>query len=215
VRARTKVLIVDDHPLMREGLAARVSAEPDLEVCGEAAGLDEALAMFRSTNPELMIVDLALKDGHGLDLIERVRDNGAATPMLVVSAYEDRLFAERALRAGAHGYVNKQEAQDSVIVALRTVLRGERYLSAEMKQLLIDRAIDGRPEARGIGTLTNRELEVLELIGRGNRTRAIAERLGLSIHTIETHREKIREKLGLSDGAALARRAAEWVLEKR
>jgi DNA-binding NarL/FixJ family response regulator len=212
---RATVLIVDDHPLVREGLTARVSAQRDMEVCGEAADVEEALELCHRKHPALMIVDLALRKGHGLDLIERVKKSGAATRMLVVSAYDDWLFAERALRAGAHGYINKQEAQDSVILAIRTVLRGDRYLSADMTQRLVDRAIEGRRETRGVENLTNRELEVFELIGRGDSTRAVAKQLGLSVHTIESHRENIREKLGLKDGAALARRAVEWVLQRR
>jgi DNA-binding NarL/FixJ family response regulator len=214
MRDRPTVLIVDDHPLVREGLAARISAQPDMAVCGEAADVEEALELLHKTNPNLMIVDLALKKGHGLDLIAHVNKHDVRTRMLVVSAYEDSLFAERALRAGAHGYINKQEAQDNILLAIRTVLRGNRYLSAEMTEWLVDRAIDGT-DARGVGSLSNRELEVFELIGHGKSTRAIAGRLGLSVHTIETHREKIRAKLALADGAALARRAAEWVLAPR
>jgi DNA-binding NarL/FixJ family response regulator len=215
MRDRPTVLIVDDHPLVREGLAARISAQHDMAVCGEAADVEEALELLHKTNPTLMIVDLALKNGHGLDLIARVKKRGDGTLMLVVSAYEDSLFAERALRAGAHGYINKQEAQENILLAIRTVLRGTRYLSPEMTAWLVDRAIDGTDTRRGIVSLSNRELEVFELIGQGKSTRAIAGQLGLSVHTIETHREKIRAKLGLVDGAALARRAAEWVLAPR
>jgi DNA-binding NarL/FixJ family response regulator len=213
--ARAKVLIVDDHPLVREGLAARVSAQRDMEVCGEAADVDEALALVAKTKPALVIVDLALKRGHGLDLIERLRASGMHMRILVVSAYEEALFAQRALRAGAHGYVNKQEAQESVLVAIRAVLAGERYLSAEMTRRLLDEAIEPERERHGVESLTNREIEVFDLIGRGNTTRAIARRLDLSIHTVESHRENIRRKLGLSNGAELARRATEWVLERR
>ncbi len=209
------MLIVDDHPLVREGLAARISAQPDMEVCGEAADVDEALALHESARPALMIVDLALKRGHGFDLIEKVKKSGSAAKMLVVSAYEDSLFAERALRAGAHGYINKQEAQEKIISAIRAVLRGERYLSGEMLQRFVEQAIDVNREPQGVARLSNRELEIFELIGSGRSTRVIAEQLHLSIHTIESHRENIRAKLNLNNGAELVRRAVQWVLETR
>jgi len=125
---------VDDHPLVREGLAARISTQPDMEVCGEADDLESAIEMIESTRPSLVIVDIALRDGHGIDLIKRIVAAGINTRMLVVSAYDESLFAERALRAGALGYINKQELQGKVVEALRTVLRGERYLSSEMTQ---------------------------------------------------------------------------------
>ena len=212
---RAKVLIVDDHPLVREGLAARIAAQPDMEVCGEADDVDGALELVEKTKPALALVDLALKRGHGLDLIERIHASGSRTKILVVSAYEDAVFAKRALLAGAHGYINKQEAQERVLLAIRTVLRGERYLNHETTQRLLGEITDPKRPPRGIRSLTNREIEVLELIGRGHGTREIAERLDLSIHTIESHRENIRAKLSLRSGAELARRAAEWVLQGR
>src|SRR5215471_15780132 len=134
---RVTVAIVDDHPLVREGLAARISAQPDMEVCGEAADIEAALELVVSKRPSLVIVDIALKDGHGIDLIKRIVAAGVNTRMLVVSAYDESFFAERALRAGALGYINKQELQGKVIEAMRTVLRGERYLSSAMAQRLI------------------------------------------------------------------------------
>jgi DNA-binding NarL/FixJ family response regulator len=209
----SSVLIVDDHPLVREGLTARISSQPDLTVCGEAGSVDEALELLKTEFVSLIIVDLALKNGHGLELIKAVQKSGAETRMLVVSAYEDSLFAERALRAGAHGYINKQEVQENVIEAIRTVLRGERYLSAEMTQRLLEQAVGGAQELRGVATLTDRELEIFELIGRGKRTSAIAQLLGLSIHTIESHREHIRAKLRLQNGTELLQRAVQWVLD--
>ena len=201
--------------LASEGLAARVQAQPGMEVCGEAADVDDGLRRFAETRPDLMIVDLALKHGNGLDLIERVRSSGVGTKILVVSAYEEALFADRALRAGAHGYVNKQEAQESILRAIRAVMSGERYVSPEMTRRLADEALGATAKRRGIANLTSRELEVLELIGQGRTRRAIAEKLALSVHTIETHRQNIRKKLGLRTGAELGRRAAEWVLQRR
>jgi DNA-binding NarL/FixJ family response regulator len=210
-----RVLIVDDHPLVREGLIARISAQPDLEVCGEASDADQALSLVGITRPALMIVDLALKGGNGLDLIKKVKASSVSPKILVVSAYEEEIFAERALRAGAQGYINKQELQGSMIDAIRTVLRGELYLSANMTQRLAGQALFGRGVSRGgVEALSDRELQIFQLIGRGNSTRLIAEQLHLSVHTIESHREKIRIKLRLRNGTELLQSAVQWVLEK-
>jgi DNA-binding NarL/FixJ family response regulator len=209
------VLIVDDHPLVRAGLAARISSQADMEVCGEASDVDEALALLDATEPALVIVDLTLKAGHGLTLIKKVSQRAPRTKILVVSAHEESLFAERAMRAGAHGYVNKQEAQERVIAAMRTVLQGERYLSAESIERLVGRAVGARSKPGGIESLSDRELEIFELIGRGKSTRSIAQQLHLSVHTIETHRENIRAKLNLNNGSELVQRAVQWVLEPR
>lgn len=211
VSRRARVLIVDDHPLVREGLTARISAQPDLEVCGEASDLDEALAMIGSTRPALVILDLAFKHGNGLDLIKKIKMRRSRPKVLVVSAYDEALFAERALRAGAQGYINKQELQGSVIEAIRKLLRGELFLSAEMTQQLAGQALSGRA-AEGVEALTDRELQIFQLIGRGMTTRAIAEELRLSVHTIESHRENIRLKLNLRNGTQLLQRAVLWTL---
>jgi DNA-binding NarL/FixJ family response regulator len=210
---KAKILIVDDHPLVREGLAARISAQIDLEVCGEACDVDDALALLESTQPELMIVDLTLQHSSGLALIKKVHQVDPRTRMLVVSAHDESLLAERALRAGAHGYVNKQEAQGKVLDAIRTVLRGERYVSSIVTQRLLGHAVGGKRVAGGVESLSNRELEIFELIGSGKSTRSIAEQLHLSVHTIETHRENIRIKLGVHNGIELVRHAVQWVLE--
>src|SRR5215813_14595328 len=152
---RVTVAIVDDHPLVREGLAARISAQPDMEVCGEAADIESALELVVGKRPSLVIVDIALKDGHGLDLIKRIVAAGINTRMLVVSAYDEAFFAERALRAGALGYINKQELQGRVVEAMRTVLRGERYLSTAMSQRLIAQAIGNKVAHGGTELLTD------------------------------------------------------------
>lgn len=212
---RAKVLIVDDHPLVREGLAARISSQPGLEVCGEAADVDEALALLDETNPELMIVDLMLKSGHGLDLIKKAHQRKPNTKMLVVTAHDEALFAERALRAGAVAYLNKQEAQERVIDAILAALRGERYVSEDLTRHLVGKAIAGGTERSSVESLSDRELQIFELVGRGNSTRSIAEQLHLSVHTIETHRENIRAKLNLRSGTELVRAAVQWVLESR
>ncbi len=141
---RVSIAIVDDHPLVREGLSARIAAQPDMEVCGEADDIESALELVVTKRPSLVIVDIALREGHGIDLIKRIVAAGVQTRMLVVSAYDESLFAERALRAGALGYINKQELQGKVVEALRTVLRGERYLSTALAQRLIAQAIGSK-----------------------------------------------------------------------
>lgn len=208
-----RVLIVDDHPLIREGLAARIAMETDLEVCGEAADSDQALSLVHSTRPSVIIVDLALKRGNGLNLIKTVSASGLGARILVFSAYDEALFAERALRAGARGYINKQELQGSIVEAIRALLRGELYLSANMTERLTHQAVASNPASRGVEGLSDRELQIFQLIGRGDSTRSIAEQLHLSIHTIESHREKIRIKLSLRNGVELLQRAVQWMLE--
>jgi DNA-binding NarL/FixJ family response regulator len=210
---RVTVAIVDDHPLVREGLAARISAQPDMEVCGEAADVESALELIVTKRPSVAIVDIALRNGHGIDLIKRIVAAGVNTRMLVVSAYDESFFAERALRAGALGYINKQELQGQVVEALRTVLRGERYLSAAMTQRLIAQAIGSKVAHCGTETLTDRELQIFQLIGRGKSTREIAQELNVSVHTIDSHREHIRAKLDLHNGTELIQRAVQWHME--
>jgi DNA-binding NarL/FixJ family response regulator len=210
---RVTVAIVDDHPLVREGLAARISAQPDMEVCGEAADIESALELIVTKRPSLVIVDIALRNGHGIDLIKRIVAAGVNTRMLVVSAYDESFFAERALRAGALGYINKQELQGQVVEALRTVLRGERYLSAVMSQRLIAQAIGSKVAHGGTETMTDRELQIFQLIGRGKSTREIAQELSVSVHTIDSHREHIRAKLDLRNGTELIQRAVQWHIE--
>jgi DNA-binding NarL/FixJ family response regulator len=210
---RLTIAIVDDHPLVREGLAARISAQADMEVCGEADDIESAMEMIVATRPALVIVDIALRDGHGIDLIKRIVAAGINTRMLVVSAYDESLFAERALRAGALGYINKQELQGKVVEALRTVLRGERYLSTAMAQRLIAQAIGSKAAAGGMEALTDRELQIFQLVGRGKSTREIANELNVSVHTIDSHREHIRAKLDLRSGTELIQRAVQWHIE--
>jgi len=211
--AHARVLIVDDHPLVREGLAERIALQPGLEVCGEAAEVDEALSLIDLSRPELVIVDLTLRRGHGLDLIKKANQRIPPPKMLVLSAHDESLFAHRAVRAGASGYVNKQEAQQKIIDAIWAVLRGERYVSESTARQLAEGGIGAARTRSGIEGLSDRELEVFELIGRGKGTRSIAEQLHISVHTVETHRENIRAKLNLRSGPELVRAAVQWVLE--
>lgn len=210
---RAKILIVDDHPLVREGLAMRLSLQADLEVCGEASTEDEAMALVRETAPDLVIVDLSLKSGHGLEVIKQIKARHPAVRTLVFSAFRESLYAERALRAGAMGYLNKQESNDQVLVAIRTILAGERYLSAELAAKLINQSL-GRFAAADdpVEGLSDRELEIFRMIGEGLTNRAIAARLSLSPHTIDSHRENLKRKLQLKNAGELTRAAVEWLL---
>ncbi len=210
-----RILIVDDHSMVREGLRLRISAFDDLEVCGEATSEEEGMQLVKETNPQLIIVDISLKSGHGIELIKRVKANYPNIKMLVSSGFEESLYAERALRAGALGYLNKQDSGEKVIEAIRTVLRGERYVSQEITQRLISQALGNRSESNNpMDLLTDRELEVFRLIGRGQTSGAIANELLLSTHTIDTHRENIKRKLGLKNAAQLNRQAVQFLLEK-
>ena len=208
-----KILIVDDHPLVREGLAMRISLHSDLEVCGEAETEDEALALVKQTGPDLVLVDISLKCGHGIELIKRIRSFDPAIKMLVISGFQESLYAERAFRAGALGYLNKQESNEKMIEAIRTVLAGKRFLSPEISRRLIEQALGASDRTKTpIEQLTDRELEVFRMIGEGMKTSDIAEQLFLSTHTIDTHRENIKRKLGAKSGAELSRLAIQAML---
>lgn len=210
----SRIMIVDDHALVRHGLSQLISCEADLEVCAQAATVDEALEQL-ATNPDLIVVDISLKDGNGIELIKQIKSKDEDMKMLVSSMHDESLFAERALHAGARGYINKQESTEKVIDAIRHVLGGHIYLSPRMTDRLLHGVVEGQkmPETSSIEKLSDRELQVFELIGRGLSTRQIANQLELSIKTIETHREHIKSKLNLKNGAELSRHAVRWVLE--
>ena|SRR6476620_618443 len=200
--------------MVREGLTMRISTQPDLAVCGEAATEEEALSRVQQTSPDLVIVDISLKSGHGLEVIKQVKSRYPAVKMLVLSGYQESLYAERALRAGALGYLNKQESNDKVLDAIRTVLRGQRYISPEIAQRLVAQALGDTNETQApIECLTNRELEIFRMVGEGMTSGAIANSLFLSTHTIDTHRENIKRKLNLKNAGELTRAAVRWVLE--
>jgi DNA-binding NarL/FixJ family response regulator len=212
---RAKILIVDDHPVVREGLAVRIAGQPDLEVCGEASEVAEALDRVETTAPDLVIVDLSLKGGHGIELIKQIRARYDRVKMLVASMHDEKVYAERALNAGAMGYINKQELPDRVLDAIRQVLLGKIYLSTPMTERVLRRlaVAPGQAGVSPVTSLSDRELEVFELIGRGLKTAQIASRLHLSVKTIETHREKIKAKLNVETGTELGYLAVQWVLE--
>ena len=213
---RSRVLIVDDHPAVREALALRIGSQPDLEVCGEAADMSDALRLVTDTRPDVAVVDISLKTGNGIDLIKRIKDRNDCVRMLVWSMHSESLYAERALRAGALGYINKDQATDRIIEAIRRVLEGKVWLSETLAERMLQRAVGGRGQEitrSPLDVLADRELEVFRLIGGGVKTAEIAERLHLSVKTVETYRERIRQKLDLADGTELARYATQWLLE--
>ena len=210
-----RVLLVDDHPLVRRGLADVIAREPDLETCGEAADVLEAMREVERTKPDVVVIDLTLRTGHGIELIERLKAKYAEIKVLVSSMHDEMLFAERVLRAGAMGYISKQEPPDALVRAIRQVLQGELCLSPRMTSRLLHRVVDGSATAEDpVQGLSNRELEVYEMIGQGLTIQQIATRLHLSPKTIETHREKIKQKLNLKSSTELNRRAVQWVLER-
>ena len=209
-----RILIVDDHPLVRTGFAQLIGDCPDLEVCGEAADMAEALRLIDNDCPDLAIIDLSLAGGSGLDLIEHIKSRDQDILMLVASMHDETLYAERVLAAGARGYINKQEAQDSIIRAIRQVLGGKVYLSEAMTERLLSGMVNAREQKRDIELLSNRELQVFELIGQGVPSGQIASQLNLSIKTIETHQAHIKKKLGLGSAHELNQRAIRWTMDQ-
>ncbi len=213
-KATVKILVVDDHPAVREALSARIAQSSDLCVCGEAEDVAEAMRLFTELKPDIMITDISLKSGDGIDLIKRIRAHDPAACILVWSMHSENFYAERALRAGARGYITKEQATQQIIEAIRHVLAGRMYLSPAMSQRLLRRTMEGGKNIRSpMEGLTDRELEVFRLIGLGVKTHDIADRLHVSVKTIETHRDRIKKKLTLKDGNELVRRAVVWATE--
>jgi DNA-binding NarL/FixJ family response regulator len=211
LRPRTRILVVDDHPIVRLGICQMLAAEPDMEVCGEAETADAAKQLAASARPDLAIVDLSLAEGTGLELIRALRETMPHVRILVLSMHDETLFAERALRAGARGYLMKREAITGLVAAIRRVLSGRIYVSEGMAQVVLERlGGDGAPADNPLAGLTDREIEVFELIGRGLSTGSIAEQLGVSIKTVETYRSNIKSKLNLKDATDLLRFATTW-----
>ena len=210
---KSRIVLVDDHPILREGLSRMINQEHDLQVCGQAADAGEALQLTAALRPDLTMVDLTLHDMNGLELIKGLRSRFLKMRILVLSMHKETLYAERALRAGANGYLMKQEPPETVLAAIRKVLRGEVYLSDVMASRLVVELTQGhgKPFTSSVSQLSDRELEIFELLGRGHGTRQIADRLSLSIKTVESHREHIKVKLQLDNATELAQHAFEWV----
>lgn len=213
---RHKVFIIDDHPIVRQGLSRLIDQEHDLITCGEAGNVQDAMDGMAACAPDVLLVDISLQGGSGIELLKALKAEGRQTPSLVLSMHDETLYAERALRAGAKGYVMKQEATESMLTAIRQVLLGEIYLSARMREKLRQGLLCGF-----VGTLSplellsDRELEVLRLIGQGRVTGDIARELNRSVKTVDSHRSRIKEKLGLKNGAELARFAVQWAEGER
>lgn len=199
--------------MVREHLTALIQREPDLEVCGEAADAPGALALISQREVDLVILDISLKHSHGLELLKDLKALRPHLPVLVLSMHDETLYAERALRAGATGYITKLEATVSVLSAIRKVLDGQVYLSEQMSARMVNRMVGGRrtDAASPLDALTDREFEIYQMIGRGLGTRQIAEDLRVGIKTVESYRARIREKLNLADGNALLQHAIQWV----
>jgi DNA-binding NarL/FixJ family response regulator len=212
---RASILLVDDHEMLRQGLRLFIEHQRDLRVCGEAADEANAVRQFRETNPDLMIVDLSLAKGKGIELVKRIKLIDSDARMLVYSMHDERVYGERVLRAGAMGYVSKQQSVQNVLQAIRHVLAGKMHFSDEMMQRLLERAASSDPIApvSPVESLSDRELEVFEMIGRGLTTRAVADRLHLSPRTIDTYRERLKIKLALANSAELHYRAVQWVIK--
>ena len=207
------ILIVDDHPIVRQGLAQLIDQEHDLHVCGQAEDAHSAMKAIRELNPDLAVVDISLKDTSGIELIKDVRVQHPDLPVLTLSMHDEGIYAERALRAGARGYVMKQEATERVVTAIRRVLAGEIYVSEGMAAKMVSKLVAGPAQTGGspVDRLSDRELEVFRFIGTGFGTREMAEKLHLSVKTIETYRAHIKEKLDLIDANELLRTAINWV----
>lgn len=213
---KTRILIVDDHEVVRYGLEQMIAREPDFEVCAGAADADEGIRLTRELSPDVVIVDISLKGRNGIDLIKELRAWDPKIKILVLSMHDERLFAKRALAAGAMGYVNKVEAMTSAIEAIRRILEGKVYLSDTMTESLLDQARGGQKIAAGsVDDLSDRELEVFMLLGEGLKTGAIAKRLHLSHKTVGTHCEHIKSKLDLASNVELIRQAVEWRVQNQ
>ena len=210
----SNILIVDDHPLVRAGFAQLIGDTPDLKVCGEAGDMASALQLLNTITPDLAIIDLSLAGGSGLDLIEHIKARNSEILMLVASMHDESLYAERVLAVGARGYINKQEAQEKIIPAIRQVLNGKVYLSEKMTERILNNMVSGSDDKQGIDLLSNRELQVFEMIGQGITPAKMATRLNLSVKTIETHQAHIKKKLGLTSAHKLTHRAIRWTLEQ-
>lgn len=213
IKSKRCVLIVDDHPIVRQGLKGLISQAPDLEVCGEAETIFDALKAIEQLHPDVAVVDISLKGESGVDLIKDVRIRFPDLPVLTLSMYDEAIYAERVLRAGARGYVTKEEASEKVLTAIRCVLSGKIFLSERMSAKMLSKLVGGRTETPGLSVdrLSDRELQVFELIGRGMSTRMIAETLHLSIKTVESHRANIKEKLQIENATELLQQAIHWL----
>ncbi len=211
---KTRVFLVDDHPLVRDGLRSRIDRQADMEVCGEADDVPCALTRIEDQQPDVAIIDLSLKSGSGLDLITRLVAKESSPRIIVASMHDEHIYAERVVKAGAMGFVHKQEASTRIVEAIRQVMQGRYYVSEALNDRLMQRVIRGDTSNEDpVQLLTNRELEVFELIGRGKSVKEIAKVMALSPKTVETYRDRLRKKLNVASSAQLMRYAVKWVSE--
>jgi DNA-binding NarL/FixJ family response regulator len=212
---KARIFVLDDHPLVREGLSLIINRESDLLASAHAGSAEPLPSIVGSFKPDLVTIDLGFQNGNGLEVIKALQMNHPLVPTLVISQYDEMIYAERALKAGARGYVMMDQATDKVLAAIRAVLAGDLYFSPRVAALALRRFGQNRSETKhhngGVGVLSNRELQILELLGAGLGTRVIAEKLGLSVKTIEAHREHIKHELGLSSASLLLGYAANWL----
>jgi DNA-binding NarL/FixJ family response regulator len=206
-----RVVLVEDHPLFRDQLAQLINREPGMSVCGEADNIHAALELIESRRPDVAIVDLTLKGPSGLELIKNLKAREIDIPVLVLSMHDQALYAERVLKSGARGYITKNEASKEVMTALHAVLRGEIYLPPRIAARILENVTTGRKAEIGIEQLTDRELEVFELIGHGRSTREISNSLHLGMSTVDTYRARIKAKLHLESSSQLSHQAIRWV----
>jgi len=211
---KTRILLVDDHPIVRQALGQLLSSESDLVVCAEAEDAQGAMRAFSQKKPNFVIVDLSLASGSGLDLIKQIRSQDKKVPILVLTMHTDASYAARSLKAGAQGYLSKQEASENVVDAVRSLMKGESFIGQTVAPELFRKLAPGGPpsEIAGVELLSDREIQVLELIGNGRTTQSVADELNLSMKTIEAYRAGIRTKLELADAQALLQFAIRWVL---
>ncbi len=214
---KSKILVVDDHPMIREGLVRLVDNEQDLAICGQADDASEALKAISETKPDVVVVDISLKSSSGIELMKSIKAQYPKLPVLILSMHNEALYAERALRAGAMGYIMKQEASEKLLTAIRHVLGGQIFVSDKVSKRLIRKLVRGKVDivASPVDSLSDRELEVFHLIGQGYGTSQIAEKLYLSVKTIETYRTHIKEKLNLADSHELLQYAIQWVSSQK
>ncbi len=211
---KCRVLLVDDHPIVRQGLALLIDREPDLSVCGEAEGAHTAYHAIATLRPDIVVLDISLSGPDGLDVLKEIRMKTASLPVLILSMHDESIYAERAMRAGANGYIMKQEATEKVLVAIRRILQGEVYLSDRLTNTMLQQFVRGASASKSspLVNLTDRELEVFRLIGEGHGTRQIADELHLSVKTIESYQAHIKEKLALRNARELVQHAIEWTV---
>jgi DNA-binding NarL/FixJ family response regulator len=217
VLIKRRVLVVDDHPIIRQGLALLIDREPDLVVCGRAEEVHSATQAIASLRPDLLILDISLGGQDGLELLKQVRARDTDLPILVLSMHDESIYAERALRAGANGYIMKQEATDLVLTAIRRILNGQVYVPERVASRMLRQFARGTPVGAPspLGSLTDRELEVFRMIGEGSSTRQIADVLNLSVKTVESYQAHLKEKLGLRNSRELQHHAIEWMLSEK